>query len=205
MHLKRTEVRKIVPIERKGTKYVARASNNSRKGIPVVIAIRDMLKLARNVKEVRLMVADKLLKLNGRDVRDYKEGISIFNILEADKRYKLTLMKTGRFTLEETKEESRIAKVINKKIMKKGLVQINLHDGTNVLSKEKIKVGDSVELDFKNNIKKILPLEKGKEVFVMSGRSMGNRGKIKEVENKKIRVQLEEREVVLDSSHIIAI
>jgi len=205
MHLKRAEVRKIIPIQRKSTKYVARASNNSRNGVPVIIAIRDMLNLARNVKEVKLMVAEKLLKLNGRQIVDYKEGIKLFNVLEADKKYILTILKTGRYAFEEIKEDTRIAKIIGKKILRGKKVQINLHDGTNIFSDEKVSVGDTLVLDFKNKVKKVLPLSVGKEVFIISGKSMGNTGKIKEINGKKVIIQMEDREVSLNSSYIIVI
>lgn len=205
MHLNRAEVSTRIPIPRKGTKYIARAASHSRQGIPVVVAVRDMLNLAKTTSELKFMVANKLLKLNGREVRDYKEGIRLMNILEADKKYKLIVMQTGRFAFEETKDETRIGKIIGKKILSKNRVQLNLHDGTNIISKEKAKIGDSVRIDFSNKIKDVLPLEKGKNVFVISGRSAGNKGKIKEVHGRKARIEMEEREAVLNSSDIIVI
>lgn len=205
MYLTRAKSSKRIPIARKGTKYIARAVNNSRQGIPVVIAIRDMLNLARTAKEVNLMVKQGLLKINGRLVRDLKEGISLFNMIEADKKYKLIILKTGKFNFEETKDDFKNCKVIGKKILKGGKTQVNLHDGTNFLTNDKIKVGDSIHIGFDGKIKKIIPLEKGKEVFIISGRSVGNNGKIKDVSGKMVEVQMEDRMVVLNQSHLMAI
>ena len=42
-----------IPLPRKGTKYVVRASSHSNDSIPVSIAVRDMLNLAKNAKEVK--------------------------------------------------------------------------------------------------------------------------------------------------------
>lgn len=205
MHITRAEISTKVPIARKGTKYIARASSYARQGIPVVVAVRDMLGLARTTSEVKAMVTNKLLKINGRDVKDCKEGLALFSILEAGKKYRLTVLKTGRFALEETKDDYRIAKVIGKKILKKGLVQLNLHDGTNIISKEKINVGGSLKLDIKGKMKSAIKLDKGSKVFIMSGRSMGNEGEIKEVSGKRVKVKMEDREAILNSSHLIAI
>ena len=205
MYLTRTKLSKKLPVSRKGTKYIAKALNNSNNGVPVVVAIRDMLKLARTSKEVKLMVKEGLLKLNGKVVKNYKEGICLFNVLEAGKKYRLTILKTGKFHFEETEEGKRIAKVVGKTNLTGGKMQVNFHDGTNIITKEKIKVGDSAEIDSENKMKKIIKVEKGKKVFVISGRSIGLYGKLKDIKGKNIKVQLEDREVTLKSNHLIVL
>jgi len=205
MYLTRTKASKKLPIPRKGTKYVVRAASHYTNGVPVVIAVRDMLKLAKTSKEVQKMINSKLLKINGKLVKDVKESIRLFNILDAGKKYKLTLLPTGRFAFEETSDKNRIVKVVNKSILKKGGLQLNLYDGTNILTKDKINVGDSVELDFDSKIKKVISLEKGKTVFIESGRSKGLSGKIENVNKNKVIVNLGERSVDLFKSHVIVI
>ncbi|PIO07456.1 hypothetical protein COU62_03700 [Candidatus Pacearchaeota archaeon CG10_big_fil_rev_8_21_14_0_10_35_219] len=205
MYLTRSKVNKKVPIPRTGTKYVAKALSHSNQGIPVVVAVRDLLGLAKTSREVKLMVKAKKIKLNGKVVKDIREGVRIFNLLEVGKVYKLIATTSGRIAFEETKDKERVTKIIGKKILKNGKIQMNLHDGTNVLTKDNVNVGDSVYLDSENKVAKNVKMEKGKEVFIISGRSVGNIGKIKEVSEKKIHVQLEEREVDLDKSHIIVL
>ena len=124
-HLKRTKAIRRLPIKRKGTKYIARASNHVKDGIPVVIAVRDILKLARNAKEVKKMVNEGLIKINGKKVKDIKESIRLFNILEADKRYVLTVLPTGRFSFEETNSNYRLCSVSNKKMLRNKKIQLN--------------------------------------------------------------------------------
>jgi len=206
MHQTRAETSRKIPIQRKGTKYVARALGYRENSVPVIIAVRDMLKLAKDTREVKSLVHAKMIKINGRLVRDVKEPILLLNILEAGKKYKLMLTKTGKYILEETKGDTRICKVTGKKVNNGKNLQLNLHDGTNIISKEKINVGDSVELDSSNKVKKIIQLEKGKEIIVMSGKSIGYKGKILQVEGRNAKINLEgEREVVLEKEHIIAI
>jgi len=153
------------------------------------------------------MTRDKLIKINGKEVKDIKESVRLFNILEAGKNYKLNILPTGRFKFEETKDKSRLCKVINKKLLKKNTVQLNLHDGTNVLSGKdsKVKVGDSVLLGEDNKVKKVISLEKGKDVFVISGGSIGMSGKIQSIEKNKAKIKLDDidKEVELDISHIV--
>jgi len=190
MYQTRQETTTKLPIPRKGTKYIARALSHHRNAVPVVVAVRDMLKLAKTADEVKKMIKSNLLKINGRIVKDYRESIRLFNILEADKHYVLTLLPTRKFAFEESKDkDARVCKVTNKKLLKSNTMQVNLHDGSNILTKDKINVGDSIYIDFSNKIKKHLSFEKGKEVFVMSGKYSGLKGKVDSIEGKKVSVK----------------
>lgn len=194
MHLKRQQATTKLPIPRKGTAFIARALSNTENSVPVVIAIRDMLKLARTAGEVKKMIKEKLLKINGRPVKDYRESISLFSLFEADKNYILTLLPTGKFIFEESKDNLRLCKVVNKKLLKNNTIQVNLHDGSNLISKDKISVGDSIYLDLQGKIKKHIKLEKGKEAIVISGKYTGLKVKINSTEGKIVEILIEEDE-----------
>ena len=193
MHQTRSEVNKKIPIKRKGTKYVAMSKMDKINSIPVVIAVRDILKLARNLKEVEKMIHQKLLKINGRLVKDHKSSIRLFNILEADKSYRLVLNNLGKFAFEEDDSKERLCKVINKTMYKKNQIQINLHEGTNVLTKDKINIDDSVYLDFSGKIKKHVSFEKGRKCFIISGKYLGQKGTINNVSDKTAEVILDDK------------
>src|SRR3989344_3001456 len=204
MHQTRQETTTKLPLPRKGTKYVVRAFSHLRESVPVLIAIRDMLHLAKTANEVKSMIKQKLLKLNGKVVEDPRESIRLFNVLEAGKTYGLTLLSTGKFSLEEQKEKNkRLCKVVNKKLLGKGKIQLNFHDGTNIISNEKIDVGDSVYLDFESKIKSCVSLGKGADIFVMSGKYSGLTGKVESVKNEKVKIKLENKvETELDKSQV---
>lgn len=192
MHLKRQEATTKLPIRRKGTTYIVRPSSNLNNSVPVVVALRDMLKLAKTTSEVKKMIIQKLLKINGKHVESYRQSIQLFNLLEADKPYILSLLPTGKFIFQPTSSsDMRLTKVINKKLNKSNMIQLNLHDGTNILTKNKISIGDTLYLDLSNKIKKHVPLEKDKAVFITSGKYIGMRGKILKVDGKKVLIQLE--------------
>ena len=207
MHQTRSEIDTKIPIPRKGTKYVARALSHKNNSVPVVVAVRDMLKLARTAREVNEMIKQKLLKINGREVKDYRESVCLFNILEAGKSYFLILTENGKFKFEETKSvEERLCKVIGKKLQKKNKIQLNMHDGSNILADDKININDSVYLDFSGKIKKHIPLEKGKECIVVKGKYLGEKGKIEQLDNGKAEVKFnKDKSSVLDKRSIVAI
>lgn len=194
MHLTRAETTSKLPIIRKGTRYVARPLSNKNDSVPVVVALRDMLKLARTAKEVNEMIKLKLLKINGREVKDYRDSIQLFNIFEAKDSYILTLTENGKFVLEKTSHKDRPCKVINKSSFKNGKTQINLHDGSNVLTEDKINVGDTVYIDNSCKITKHVSLEKGKEGLVIAGRFAGHKVKIEEVKDNKVKVKLKDQD-----------
>ncbi len=205
MHLTRAETTRKIPIVRKGTQYTARALSHQDSGVPVVIAVRDMLKIARTASEVKAMIKQKLLAINGRKVRDYREPILLYSILEAGDMYRLTLLPTGRFSFEKTKDTGRIAKVIGKKMLKNKIIQINLHDDTNVLSKENISLGDSLELGLDNKVKRVIKLEKGKKALIITGKSIGLIGTVKNIEGRSVYIELNGREVHLDKDYLMVL
>lgn len=204
MHQTRQQTTKRLPIKRKGTKYVVRALSHPDESVPVLIAVRDMLGLAKTKKEVKKMITQKLLKLNGRDVRDYRESIKLFNVFHAGKDYILKLSPVRKFFLEETKDsKERLCKVIGKKILGKNEIQLNLHDGTNILADKSINIGDSLYLDISNKIRKHLSLEKGREAFIFSGKYSGQSGKIENVSEKQVLIKLKKGSAILPLDNLI--
>lgn len=208
MHLTRSEATTKLPIQRKGTKYIARARGSLRNSVPIVVAVRDMLNLARTMKEAEYMVRNKLLSLNGRHVRDVHESINLFSILSAGKNYKLSLNSSGKFNFEEIKDsESRPCKIIGKKSQKKGAIQFNLHDGTNILSKEKLNVGETIYINKEGKILSRVPLEKGNECIIIAGKYSGHKGKIEAKNTGIIQVNLkkDDKKVSLREEIVFAI
>ena len=87
MHQTRNEVIRALPLPRKGTKYVAYALRHNSTSVSIVVAIRDMLKLASTSKEVKGMIHNKALKINGKPAKDLHDPINLFSIFHADKNY----------------------------------------------------------------------------------------------------------------------
>lgn len=206
MHQTRKEASLKLPIKKKGTKYLARALSHTYDSVPLVFAIRDMLNLAKTSAEVKGMIHRKLIKLNGRLVSESNTSIRLFNIIEADKNYILTLSPTGKFTFEETKDNKiRLCKIIGKKLIKDKKIQFNLHDGSNVISKEKYAIGDSLYLDMNGKVTKHKSLDKGSNVFIISGKYIGTSSKIDSLKDKKVTISINGGKTVLDKIAVVAI
>ena len=186
MYLKRNNMPKTWPLRRKGTKYLVRPSS-LRNSIPLLIVLRDMLKVVKNKKEAKEILNVGKIKINGKTIKEAKYSLTLFDILSLNEKNFKMLLKNKRFDVSETKENNeKISKVIGKKVLKKGKIQINLSDGKNYLSKDNIKTGDSVIIDFKENkISEILPLKQGSKILFIAGKHMGREGGVDEIDEKK--------------------
>lgn len=206
MHRTRSEVSKLWPIPRKGTRFIVLATHNNANGIPVLIVLRNMLKIAKTRSEAKRIILGEKVKINGKVIKDEKYPLVLFDILELDgKKYKIVL-KNKKFSLEDTKDNKKVAKIIGKTILPGKKTQINLDDGRNFLTQEKIKVGDSAVYNFSDNkIEKIIPLKEGSQIVVISGSHIGEEGKTEKITENLAEVKLGKEKINLELKRLIAI
>jgi small subunit ribosomal protein S4e len=185
MHLNRNNIGKFWPIPRKGTKYLAVPSYNHSQAIPLIVVVRDILKLVTTKKELKSVLNDKKIKVNKKEIHDCNYPLCLFDVLtlvDSKKNYRVNLSTKKKMELIEINEkesEIKAYKVLNKKLLKNKQVQLNLMNGINIISKEKVNTKDSVLLNFKENkIIKVLPMKKGETAFVTHGKHTGISGKI---------------------------
>lgn len=190
-HMKRQNTPKNWPIPRKGTKFVVRPNFGNEKGLPLLIVLRDVLKMAKTRKEVKKALHAKNILINGKVVKDEKNSLMLFDvmtIIPSNKNYRLELSENGKFKVEEIKSNEankKVTKVIGKKTLKGKKFQLNFIDGRNLLSDIKCKVNDSVLIEFKNKkIAKCLELKEKANVVVIAGKHAGESGKIESIDDK---------------------
>jgi small subunit ribosomal protein S4e len=196
MYKKRNTIGKFWPVAKKGTKYVAAASHNQKDSIPLLVVMRDILKLVENKKELKGALNNKQITINHKEIRDTNYPVHLLDVVSIPrikKNYKATLSPLKKMIFDEVSEkesERKPYKVIGKKILSKNIVQVNLMQGENVIMDKKSEIGDSVILNLKTReIVKIIPMKKGENVFVVKGKYSGKKGKIEEIideGNKKI-------------------
>ncbi len=196
MYLKRHKSPNKWPIKRKGTKYIVKPNFSTNQGVPILIALRDMLKLAKNRKEVKKAIHEKQVLLNNKKIKDEKNNILLFDVISivpTHKNYELLLSNFGKFMFEETKEagHQKVVKVIDKKILKGKKVQINLNDGHNFLYNGKVNVNDSVAFSFEDKkIVKVIQLKEKAKAIVYAGKHAGKEGVIESIDNSKKMIEL---------------
>src|SRR3989344_634946 len=194
MHLKRSKTSKTCPLARKGTKYVVVPSHNLKNSVPLLILLRDLLKIVKNRKEAKKIINLGKVKINDKKIKNEKFSLGLFDNLSLENKNFKVIFKNKKFNLKEISEkeaEEKISKVIGKKILKKGKTQINLQDGRNYLTKEKVKVGDSVVINLKENkIKEMLPFKASSKILFTKGKYLGAEGVVEKIDGKNIEVKI---------------
>jgi small subunit ribosomal protein S4e len=187
-HLNRQNIGKFWPIPKKGTKYLAVANYNKHESIPLVVVARDILKIVRNKKELKRLINEKRIKINHKEIREINYPVCLFdviNLVGTKKNYRATFSEHKKMIFEEVSDkesETKIFKVLNKKILPGKKVQLNLMHGKNIISKEKVNTRDSILFNLKENkIIKIITIEKGRKIFVIKGKHTGQKGKIEDI------------------------
>ncbi len=194
MHLKRIAMPKSWPLPRKETKFInkPRGPHPLRISLPIVVILRDILKIAHTKKEVKKILQDGLILIDNKIIKDEKFGIGLFDRIymkKLEKTFTMHLTKKGKFKVEEINKEKankKPCKITGKKIIKNNKIQINLHDGKNfIINKKDTKVGDTVLIDLKTNkIVSFLKLNKGISCLIIGGKHMGEEGEIFKIEDK---------------------
>jgi small subunit ribosomal protein S4e len=159
--------------------------------MPVAVWLRDQQGLARTMKEVKQILKQKDVVINGRPCRDPKMGIGIFDVIalpRIGKYYRVLRDLKGRHKTVEIDAESaqtRLCKIQNKTTIRDGKVQLNLRYGANILADNSYKSNDSVVISLKPEDRfKILehyPFAAGNMATIIGGKHSGKVARIVEI------------------------
>ncbi|MDD1762280.1 MAG: 30S ribosomal protein S4e [Methanothrix sp.] len=189
-HQKRVTVPVSWPISRKIHAWVAKTSpgpHSAANSMPLVMVVRDMLKLVDNAREARMALHEGKVLVDGKVQKDYKLPIGIFDVISVpakNEQYRMLKDEKGMFYLSllESGIVRKLARVQNKTFLKGKKQQLNLSDGSNKLAEGEFKVGDSLVLSIPDkNIEDRISFEIGNLAMVVGGKHSGQTGKIKEI------------------------
>lgn len=164
--------------------------------MPLNLVLRDLLKIALTRKEVRIMLHNKDILVDGIVMTSEKFPVGLFDVLsipKIKKNYRLIVNELRRIDLEEIADadtKTMVCKVIGKKSLTDKKTQINLFNGRNVLSEMKVKTNDSVVIDLaKGSVLKHLALKEGAKIFVIGGSHLGQKGTVEKMEETQAIVK----------------
>jgi len=187
MHRKRISAPTAWPIARKAHKWVVTSRPGPHKTcMPLAIILRDVLKLGDNIKEVKHMLNDGQVLVDGVVRRDHRFPVGIFDVISipaVKKHYRMLFDSKGRFTLIPIKDPNlKLCRVNDKTVVRGGKIQLNLHDGSNVIATNECRPGDSIVLELpQRKIKQHLERKPGNLAIIIGGRHLGEVGTIKEL------------------------
>jgi len=191
LHLKRLSAPNFWRIQKKVKKWTVTPSPGPHKKfecIPLLILVRDILKLADTAKEAKAIIKSGEVLVDGKPRKDakYPAGLmDIVSIPKLKKNYRLVPFRGGITLIEISKKESsvKLCRINNKSHIKGGLLQLNLHDGRNILvKKDKYKTGDSLLIELPSQkILEHVKMHPGNVAVITGGQNTGKIVEIKEV------------------------
>lgn len=186
--------------------------------IPLQIVVRDILKLVETGKEAKRVIKSGEVLVDGkiRKNHGYPAGLmDVVSIPKIKKHYRIIPTTKGLELVEisEKESKSKICRIENKTIVKKGKLQLNLHDGRNILiDKDGYKTGDSVLINIPDQkIVEHVKMSKGSLGLIVKGKNSGRTINIENIvvtrsrEPNKVVCELEGKKVEVIKDHVFVI
>jgi small subunit ribosomal protein S4e len=197
-HLKRLAAPKTWRIKRKERKWTVKPSpgpHPKEESMPLLLIIRDLLNLAETSREAKKIIKSGKVLVDKRVRKDYKFPVGLMDILEIPEikgRWIVLFDSNGKIKLNKLSLKSskyKLCRLENKTMVRGGRLQLNFHDGRNLLIDPKddvYKTKDTLVLDLvKNRIVNHLPFKEGALAYVTGGSHIARIGKIKEYRVKR--------------------
>ncbi len=192
-HLKPLSAPKFWGIARKSRPWVVKPNPGPHKkneSFPLVVALRDVLKLVDTRADGDKMISSREVLVDGKYRRSYKYPIGFMDVLQIpkmNKTYRVVSSKHGLKLVEISGKESnlKLSRIQNKTLVKKGRLQLNLHDGRNILvelkgKKDSYSSGDSVLIELPSQkIVEHIKLENNNLGLIIGGQNQGELVKVK--------------------------
>ena len=189
-HLKRLAKPKAIPIPAKGAVYLKKASPGAHKAsqsVTLSTLLTSILKVAEsNAAAKKLLSAGEIL-VDGRPVKDSAFGVGIMDLVsipKMKKNFRVVAVKgILRFVeVPDAEAKQKYCRILRKTFIKKGKLQLSLHDGRTLLYDGKVSTGDTVKVAVPaQKAEAVLKLAPGATCYVYRGRHSGAIAKLKEV------------------------
>ncbi|MCI4461511.1 MAG: 30S ribosomal protein S4e [Thermogladius sp.] len=199
-HLKALAAPYYWPILRKEFKWAVKPSPGPHPieySLPLLIVVRNVFGYAETAREARRLIAEGNFRIDGRVVRDYKFPVGFMDVLHivpTDEYYRVVPVPTkviGFVKIPREEASFKLCRIEDKVTVKGGHIQLNLHDGRNVL----VRVSDprnpvedvydtlgTIQLSLADNkIMDYIPLAENTLVIISGGRNVGRVGLLKSV------------------------
>jgi small subunit ribosomal protein S4e len=189
-HQKRLSAPDAWPVERKNQVYTvaSHAGPHGGEAVPLVVFVRDVLGYVENAKELRYALENDDVLVNDEPVSDHRLPVGNFDIVAfptRDEYYRVFPGEGGRLSLvpvEEDAADNKLARIDDVTHVSGGDVQLNLHNGANVLVEDDgYSTNASVVVDLgTNEVLERFAFEEGSAVTAVDGKHSGEVGELVE-------------------------
>lgn len=220
-HMKRLNAPRAQRIRRKERKWAVKPSAGPhpiKKSIPLSYIIRDNLHLADTLRETKKIISNGDILVDGKTKKDYKYPVGLMDVVslpKLKKDYRVLFDRKGKLTLVEISSKDstwKLCRIQNKKILKEGKKQLNLHDGKNrLVKKDEFNTGDVLKINLKDDkIVDKYEFKKGNVSMITGGSHIGEIANIEKTDiisssKSNISVMKGEKEFTTLQSYVFPI
>jgi small subunit ribosomal protein S4e len=201
--LKRKPAPRFWPIHRKEFVWVVKPSpgpHSLENCLPLALVLRDILGFAKTRKEAKTIVSQGKVYVDGKIRREDNFPVGLMDVIsipDIDKCFRIVPSSKGLILHSISKEESafKLSRIENKKVVKNGHIQLNLHDGSNIMvevadpkkpQEDTYKTLDTVKISLpERQILKHIKMKENDFTMITSGKNIGKYGEIIEIEETK--------------------
>jgi small subunit ribosomal protein S4e len=213
--LKRKPAPKFWPIHRKEKFWVVKPSSGSHslhECLPLTLVLRDVLCVAQTRKEAKTIIDQGKVQVDNKIRRSDDIPVGLMDVIalpDIDKYYRIMPSHKGLTLISISKEEAKtkLVRVEDKHTVKNG-IQIELHDGTNLLVKVAdpknpqevtYETFDTLKLTFpEKEVAQALKTKEGNFAVITGGKNIGKQGKIVEIEKVEAKKRRQALVVIED-------
>lgn len=194
-HCKRLAASKSWGLDKNGGKFAIRmlpGAHNKNMCIPLKYIIMRLLKLAKTSKEVRYILSNNMVLVNGKVANVHKSPVGLFDVVSIPKtneHYRIFFNIKKKFCVKKipsSEAKYRLTKVVRMEIDKDNVPYVRTLDGYNFpYVNMDISIHDTVKVDIESNrIVEAIKFDVDKIGFVFNGKNKGRIGVITRVEKK---------------------
>ena len=201
--LKRKPAPRFWPIHRKEFVWTVKPKpgpHSLEKCLPLAIILRELLGFGKTRKEAKKIVSQGKVHVDGKIRREDDFPVGLMDVVfipDINKAFRVLPSSKGLILHPIDKEEAafKLCRIENKKVVKNGHVQLNLHDGSNIL----VKVADPANPQedvyetlgtlkvslLEKQILEYIKMKKDAFATITGGKNIGKHGRIVEIEEVK--------------------
>ena len=195
-HLKRLSAPRSWRIARKTAVWATKPApgpHRTEMCVPVLNVLRDMLRYCDTGREARTILGTRTVQVDGRVVTDPKFGVGVMDVLairETKEHYRMLIDTLGRLHLVPIQPEDagwKLCRIENKTTVKGGKIQLNMHDGRNlVFPKSTYATGTTLKLEIpQQKVLAEFPLAPGVVSLMIGGQHVGEIANVERVERTR--------------------
>jgi len=183
--LKRVSAPKSIRMERKAKTFLQRPlpGPHVRSACVPLSYVLKAVGIAETMREARKMLSTRSVFVDGKTIAEQKFPIGLMDVVTVgDRSWRIIFNEMGQIIAKETKDNrTKVCRIEGKIRSKGGKIQISLHDGRTIFSKDG-KVGDCMLISLpEGKLVKLYAMEPKMNCMIIGGKHVGKKGVIEEI------------------------